>query len=146
MMYAGFFGDHLNGELVLAALIGVVGGVAFLGALLMGFLGDPITKRMRPGFEKVVLRGEGQPATTGLSSPRIGFFILIGAAVAAVLQLPYGTNLAYLQAFIVGVGWPTLIGQALSQAENQRIWDLADRVENPPGGADVPVVNPPVNV
>lgn len=131
MLQASTLADHFHWETLVAAGIGLIAGCAFLGALLLGFLGGAAMNRVRPNFQKLVLQGNGMPAVTRVSTIRVIIFVLIGAALAVVFQLPYGTELAYIQAFIVGVGWPTLVGQAMSQASSQQILNLADKVEDP---------------
>lgn len=133
MFLASSLGGYFHWELLLAAVFGFVGSCAFLGALFLGFLGEQAAARIRPGFVKLDLRPKGQPATTRLSASKTCSFPMLGAALAVIFQFPYGTQFAYLQALIVGVAWPTLIGQILRQAESEKILGLADQVQNPAG-------------
>ncbi|WP_328923689.1 hypothetical protein OG429_03000 [Streptomyces sp. NBC_00190] len=135
MLLASSLGGYFHWELLLAAVFGFVGSCAFLGALFLGFLGEQTATRIRAGFEKLDLRPKGEPATTRLSPSKICSFMLLGAALAVIFQFPYGTQFAYLQALIVGVAWPTLIGQIMRQAESEKILGLADQVQNPAGSS-----------
>jgi Zn-dependent protease with chaperone function len=142
MLLSASLADYFNSELLLAAIIGGVSGCAFLFVLLAEFLPEAVVKRMRPGFEVLVLGGPGKPAGTRLSRFKIVAFALLSAVLAAIFQLPYGADLAYIQAFIVGVAWPTLVGQAISQTEGQKILNLADQLQNPPAPAPAPTPTP----
>ncbi|WP_406307019.1 hypothetical protein OHA61_38355 [Streptomyces sp. NBC_00885] len=147
MLLASSLAGYFHWELLLAAIFGFVGSCAFLGALFLGFLGEQAAARIRPGFEKLDIRPKGQPATTRLSPSKICVFVMLGAALAVIFQFPYGTQFAYLQALIVGVAWPTLIGQIMRQAESEKILGLADQVQNPAGSpTSAPVKQPAVNV
>lgn len=88
-----------------AALIGAAGSLAYFTGLYFGFLlNESIRDQLWPSPRQANL-------VTRLF--RVAWFAFIGGAVAFVFQLPE-TNLAPIQAFIVGTTWPTIVSQVLT--------------------------------
>jgi hypothetical protein len=113
-------------SLVGAFLIGAIGSAAYAFALFMGFL----DVHVRPRFEVITEQGK-----TSLSGLRVIGFILIGAMLAAVLQVPDASHLAAVQALTIGIAWPSVIARMGSRAvvrEEQAIAQLAQQIEGAP--------------
>lgn len=84
------------GILVLTFLVGCVGSTAYLAAMKLGFMtGEAV--------DRILFRLQAKRAQA--------WFILLGGAVAFVFQLPQGNSLAAVQAFVLGITWPTLVSQ-----------------------------------
>ena len=89
-----------------AAGIGAAGSLAYASALYFGFIiADDINKQLWPS------KGRSERALA--SFLRLMWFVLVGAAVAFIFQLPEGV-LAPIQAFILGATWPTVVSQVLT--------------------------------
>ncbi|MGB3347000.1 MAG: hypothetical protein WBA71_07145 [Candidatus Humimicrobiia bacterium] len=59
---------------------------------------------------------------------RVIWFILIGAAVSFIFQLPE-SFLAPIQAFIIGTTWPTIVAQIISRqgaSRRELVSDILD--------------------
>jgi|YelNatPaOPRAMG01_1025707.scaffolds.fasta_scaffold60066_2 hypothetical protein len=94
-----------------AALIGAAGSFAYFAAMYFGFIqNDLILERICPSSPRV---------KAGWRIARVFWFVSLGAMVAFVFQLPQGSNLAYIQAFIVGATWPTIVAQTLAGRQGE---------------------------
>jgi hypothetical protein len=102
-----------------AALIGAAGSLAYFSGLYFGFiraeeilakLWPPV--RVIPWYSKVL---------------RVIWFMAIGAAVAFTFQLPQD-NLAPIQAFIVGVTWPTIVAQTLTTRQGESPQEIKQQI------------------
>ena len=89
-----------------AAGIGAAGSLAYASALYFGFIfAEDIMKHLWPSRSDRERIGE--------NILRLLWFVLIGAAVSFIFQLPEKT-LAPIQAFIIGTTWPTIVSQVLT--------------------------------
>lgn len=89
-----------------AALIGGAGSLAYFSALFFGFLeAERILSMLWPARKAMNLFSK---------IFRVIWFVLIGAAVSFIFQLPESV-LAPIQAFIIGTTWPTIVTQIISR-------------------------------
>jgi hypothetical protein len=110
-----------------ASVIGAGGSSAYLGALLLGFLGDQTLAQFKTRFQRIDQK-TGLPV---LSPWRIAIFVIFGALIASVFQLPQGGTFAPVQALVLGATWPTVISQILTQVSKtdaDKILDLAKSI------------------
>jgi hypothetical protein len=88
-----------------AAAIGAGGSLAYFSALYYGFVqAEDVLRKLWPTVGKT---------TTSRNVLRVFWFTLIGAAVSFTFQLPE-SNLAPIQAFIIGTTWPSIVAQVLT--------------------------------
>ena len=88
-----------------AAVVGAVGSLAYIYAIYFGFVGAGRDSRdyLLSGFRN----------RTRMSSVRVIWFGVVGAATAAVFQLPQ-SEFVPIQSFILGATWPSIVSQVLS--------------------------------
>lgn len=112
-------------DMLFTVALGAFGSSAYLFATLVGFIqprdallihlttrGDPITPEE---FERTLRWG------------RAALFILFGAVVACVFQLPQSPSFAPIQAFVMGATWPTVVNRMLTGNTPSNPTDLLTR-------------------
>jgi hypothetical protein len=134
MLYAtnatAFWASHALFRTLIAAIgLGGIGSGAYLGALLLGFLGGGPLDQLLPRFQRLTRRGEPRPV---LSILRIFVFVAFGSMVAFVFQFAQGAIFAPIQAFVLGASWPSVVAQILARSGHtdiDQIRELALRAQ-----------------
>jgi hypothetical protein len=102
-----------------AALIGAAGSLAYFSGLYFGFIqSEEILAKLWPSSRLIHWPSKFL---------RVIWFMAIGAAVAFIFQLPQG-NLAPIQAFIVGVTWPTIVAQTLATRQGESPQTIKEQI------------------
>lgn len=83
-----------------ALIIGIIGSVAYYGALKIGFVGGELREWLLGNFD---------------GAPRIAGFTIIGGAVAVAFQLPQPDSFVPIQSFVLGVTWPFIVAQYVTR-------------------------------
>ncbi len=99
------FTPHILGALIM----GIIGSVAYYGALKIGFTGGEQREWLLKNFG---------------GAARIAGFTIIGGSVAVAFQLPEPSSFVPIQAFVLGVTWPFIVAQYVTRVEKQNIEDL----------------------
>ena len=96
-----------------AFVVGMIGSFAYYVALRLGYVVGADVKL----FE----------------TRMIAVFCVIGGCIAAIFQLPELTTFAPIQALVLGITWPTLIGQYVASAgEAAKNKEFVDLLRGPP--------------
>lgn len=112
-----------------AAAIGAGGSLAYSAALFFGFVqSDAVFKKIWP---------TRLSKTQWQSLVRIFFFVLIGGVVSFIFQLPE-TKLAPIQAFIVGMTWPSIVAQTLAGRQGDSPKTIRDQINELLGAPQTP--------
>jgi len=113
-----FFSWFSNPIPVQAFVVGMVGSAAYYIALRLGFVG-----------------GEQRKTLLKLFTPGMVFwFCVFGGSVAMVFQLAQISNFAPVQALVLGITWPVLVGQyttAAREIENEEFIKSIRRFPRP---------------
>lgn len=88
-----------------AFIVGMIGSFAYYTALRLGYVG-----------------GDQRNALLDLfNQKRIVWFCVVGGCIGAVFQLAQLTTFAPIQALVLGITWPTLVGQYVTGARDLKV-------------------------
>ncbi len=112
----GWFGGtyDLVPNVVGAIIVGGIGSTAYYTALKLGYIGGEQRDKLLSLF------GSG-----GL----VIAFCLIGGGIAAIFQLAQIAIFAPVQAFVLGITWPTLVSQYVAAAKEMDKQKLIDQMK-----------------
>jgi len=88
-----------------AFIVGCLGSLAYFTALYLGFLGE--------NRESILKFFRSEKNNSVSYWQKALWFILIGGMVAFVFQLAQLQTFVPIQAFVLGVSWPSVVGQYL---------------------------------
>jgi hypothetical protein len=97
---------------VQAFIVGMIGSLAYYTALRLGYVGGEQSTALLRLFTRFL----------------VAWFCIIGGSIAAVFQLAQLTSFAPVQAFVLGVTWPTLVSQYVTGAAEVEKKHFVDQV------------------